>query len=167
MIGQEEWAIYARLLFLTVVANAAPVLGQVVLKNRLAHPLDCGWKFMDGRPLLGSSKTFRGCILAVVTSIVSAPVVGLSARTGAVIALSAMLGDSLTSFVKRRMGREPGSPAVGLDQVPESLLPLLVVQRTYDLSLAGILGTVATFLILDLVLSRYLLKGSVLSPPHC
>ncbi len=68
---------------------------------------------------------------------------------------SALVGDSLTSFIKRRLGLVSGGQAPGLDQVLESLLPLLVVQHRFDLALSGILGFAMTFIILDLIFWRY------------
>ena len=75
--------------------------------------------------------------------------------TGLVFSLTALLGDSVTSFIKRRVGLVSGGHAPGLDQVLESLLPLLMVQYRFDLALSGILGVVITFIILDLIFWRY------------
>lgn len=75
--------------------------------------------------------------------------------TGLVFSLVALLGDSVTSFIKRRLGLVAGGHAPGLDQVLESLLPLLVVQHRFDLVLSGILGVVIAFVILDLIFWRY------------
>ena len=61
----------------------------------------------------------------------------------------------MTSFFKRRLGLVSGRHAPGLDQVLESLLPLLVVQHRFDLGLSGILGVVLTFIILNLIIWRY------------
>ena len=69
--------------------------------------------------------------------------------------LGALLGDSLTSFIKRRLGLASGGHAPGLDQVLESLLPLLIVQQRLDLTLSGILSLVLSFIILDLIFWRY------------
>ena len=44
-------------------------------------------------------------------------------RLGALVAASAMAGDCLSSFIKRRFGLEPSEMTLGLDQVPESLFP--------------------------------------------
>jgi CDP-2,3-bis-(O-geranylgeranyl)-sn-glycerol synthase len=44
--------------------------------------------------------------------------------------------------------------ALGLDQIPESLLPLLVVQRQFDLEWMDIVQLTLAFMVLELVLSR-------------
>jgi CDP-archaeol synthase len=147
--------IYLKLLFLIVLANLAPVIGQRLFRNRFAYPLDLGFHFIDGRPLLGPSKTWRGYLFSIPITIVGAWVVGLDMQTGLVFSLSALIGDSLTSFIKRRLGHISGGHAPGLDQVFESLLPLLIVQHKFDLALSGILGVVIAFILLDLLFWRY------------
>jgi CDP-2,3-bis-(O-geranylgeranyl)-sn-glycerol synthase len=142
-------------LFLIVVANLSPIIGQRLLGNRFASPLDCGSRFLDGRPLLGSSKTWRGYLFAIPITILCAWAEGLDMATGLVFSLAVLVGDSLTSFIKRRLGLVSGGHAPGLDQVLESLLPLLVVQHRFDLALSGILGVVMTFIILDLIFWRH------------
>ena len=47
---------------------------------------------------------------------------GLPATVGTPLGGGAMLGDALSSFIKRRMGAAPSSRATGLDQIPEALL---------------------------------------------
>ena len=147
--------IYLKLLLLIVVANLAPIVGQRMLRNRFATPLDCGLHFLDGRPLLGPSKTWRGYVFSILITSACAWIEGLDVATGLIFALAVLLGDSVTSFIKRRLGLVPGGHAPGLDQVLESLLPLLVVQQRFDLGLSGILGVVLTFIILNLIFWRY------------
>lgn len=126
-----------------------------MLRNRFASPLDCGARFLDGRPLLGPSKTWRGYLFAIPITIAFALIEGLDMGTGLVFSLAVLLGDSLTSFIKRRIGLASGGHAPGLDQVLESLLPLLVVQHTFSLALSGILWVVIAFILIDLVFWRY------------
>src|SRR5581483_717337 len=134
-----------RLLVLLGVANASPLIVARLLGSRWNWPCDGGLRFIDGRPLLGRSKTIRGVIAAVVATAVVAPVVGLSFGLGALIGAAAMLGDLLSSFTKRRLGIAPSGRATGIDQIPESLLPLLAVQGPLDLSWTQILAVTAVF----------------------
>lgn len=143
------------MLILIIVANLAPIIGQRLLRNRFASPLDCGLRFLDGRPLLGPSKTWRGFLFSIPITIACAWIEGLDSTTGLVFSLGALLGDSLTSFIKRRLGLASGGHAPGLDQVLESLLPLLMVQQGVDLTLSGILSVVLAFIILDLIFWHY------------
>src|SRR5512137_1303973 len=123
-----------RLLLLLGVANSAPIAARRLLGDRWAAPLDGGLNFIDGRPLLGPGKTIRGVAAAVVATALAAWALGLSPPVGALLGAVSMAGDALASFVKRRLGVAPSGRATGLDQVPESLLPLLAVQGMLDLS---------------------------------
>ena len=126
-----------KLLVLLAVANGTPVLAKSLLGDRLARPLDGGAILGDGRPLFGPSKTILGVVLALIATPLAAALMGLSWQLGVVLAALAVAGDLLSSFVKRRMGLASSSMAIGLDQIPESLLPLLGVRLFVPLSLPG------------------------------
>lgn len=116
----------AALWLLVVTANAAPLLGR-----RLGHPtpLDLGLRLSDGRRLLGDHKSWRGVCLSIVSTVAMAWLLELPLGTGIAISLWAMMGDMLASLAKRRFGIDPGRIAPGLDQLPESALPLIMVGR--------------------------------------
>jgi len=78
----------------------------------------------------------------------------------------AMLGDLLASFIKRRAALPVSSRATGLDQIPESLLPALVVARPFELSLAEVAGIVAAFFVLDVVFSPVLHRLGLRHRPY-
>ena len=65
--------IILQLLFLLMVANGTPVIAKKLLGSRCSYPLDGGVGFIDGRPLFGTSKTIRGILLAIVTTVAAAP----------------------------------------------------------------------------------------------
>ena len=77
-----------------------------------------------------------------------------------------MVGDCLSSFIKRRLHLPSSARALGLDQIPESLLPLLGVWHQFSLTLEGIALTVAGFFILELGLSRILYKLHIRKHPY-
>ena len=104
---------------------------------------------------MGPSKTWRGFLFSIPITIACAWIEGLDPTTGLMFSLGALLGDSLTSFIKRRLGLASGGHAPGLDQLLESLLPLFMVQPKFDLTLSGILSIVLAFIILDLIFWRY------------
>jgi CDP-2,3-bis-(O-geranylgeranyl)-sn-glycerol synthase len=151
---------------LLAVANGAPVIAAKLLGPRYAWPLDAGATFVDGRPLFGRSKTLRGIVLAVLASAIAAPLFGLSAGLGAAIGIAAMAGDVFSSFVKRRLNLPPSSRATGLDQVPESLLPLLVCRGALALSVADILIGVVVFFVGEVVLSVLLFQARIRDRPY-
>lgn len=102
------------------MANGTPVIATKILGRTFAYPVDFGIAFWDGQPLFGASKTLRGIVLAVLLTSVAAALIGLEWTFGALIAVTAMFGDLLSSFI-RRMGLIPSSQCIGLDQIPESL----------------------------------------------
>jgi CDP-archaeol synthase len=147
-----------QILGLLTLANGTPVVAKRVFGDRLAWPLDGNCNFIDGRPLLGTSKTIRGVLSSVVVTSACAPVVGLGVTTGFVVAVAAMAGDLLSSFLKRRLAQAPSSQAIGLDQIPESLFPLLACRQELGLTAADIVTGVAIFFAGELALSRVLFR---------
>ncbi|CAL1240640.1 CDP-archaeol synthase [Candidatus Methylocalor cossyra] len=155
-----------KLLFLLSVANGAPIVLKKLLGNRGDWPLDGGWRGRDGRPLLGPSKTWRGCAAALLATGAAALALGWPFALGLLIGITAMVGDLASSFVKRRLGIPSSGKAPGLDQIPESLLPLLAVRCQLGLGSAQIALLVASFVLLDVVLSRLLYALHIREQPH-
>lgn len=158
--------VIAQVLVLLALANGTPVIAKRVLGPRLAWPLDGGVRFFDGRPLFGASKTIRGVVLSVAVTAAVSPAIGVEPETGALFAAASMGGDLFSSFVKRRMNRAPSSRALGLDQVPESLVPLLVCGGALALGPADMAAVVAIFFVGELVASRLLYKLRIRDRPY-
>jgi len=161
----QPWRVF-ELLILLALANGAPLIAKRLLGSRLAWPLDGGWRFFDGRPLFGPSKTIRGLILALVVTAVGAGLLGLGWRIGLLVAALAMAGDLVSSFIKRRLDRPPSTRAIALDQIPESLLPLLACKLPLLLSWTDILAGVVLFLVGELLLSRLLYRAHIRDEPY-
>jgi CDP-2,3-bis-(O-geranylgeranyl)-sn-glycerol synthase len=104
--------------------------------------------------------------LAVSSCWAGAPLIGLEADLGARIAALAMAGDLLSSFIKRRLRLPPSSQALGLDQIPESLLPLLACIDPLDLTMYDIAAGVVIFLVGELLLSRLLFRIHLRDRPY-
>jgi CDP-2,3-bis-(O-geranylgeranyl)-sn-glycerol synthase len=155
-----------RLLLLLGVANASPVVATRLFDPRWRTPLDGGMHFFDGRPLLGPSKTVRGAIAAIVATALAAPVLSIPLGLGALIGGAAMTGDALSSFTKRRLGIGSSGRATGLDQIPESVLPLLAVQGLLDLSFFQILGITVIFFALEIPLARLGYRLGIRKTPY-
>jgi CDP-2,3-bis-(O-geranylgeranyl)-sn-glycerol synthase len=155
-----------QLLILLMLANGMPVMAKKILGDRYSYPLDGNLKFADGRPLFGRSKTLRGVVLAILVTTAGAPLIGLGWRTGLVIASSAMAGDLVSSFVKRRLDLPSSSRASGLDQIPESLFPLLACSLFLALTAADIAICVVMFFIGEVVLSRVLYAWRLRDRPY-
>ena len=153
-------------MILLTLANGAPVVAKKILGSRFGFPLDGGVAFFDGRPLFGPSKTLRGIVVAVLATTACAPLMGLEPATGAIVAGAAMAGDLFSSFVKRRLNLPPSSQALGLDQIPESLLPMLACRDALALTAADIALAVAIFFAGELVLSRLLYRAHLRDEPY-
>jgi CDP-2,3-bis-(O-geranylgeranyl)-sn-glycerol synthase len=155
-----------RLLLLLGVANSAPIVARRLLGDRWAAPLDFGLNFVDGRPLLGPGKTIRGVVAAIVATALAAWALGIAALVGALVGAMSMAGDALASFAKRRLGVAPSGRATGLDQIPESLLPLLAVQGQLELSVAQIVGITVAFFVLEIPLARWAFRLGLRERPY-
>jgi len=135
-------------IFPAYCANATPVIFGG------GAPIDAGKKFLDGKPILGSHKTFRGFFvgLAVGTFVGFVQFVLFRSSSflqqlllfqstillGFMLSLGALVGDLIESFFKRRLGLRPGSSLPIADQLdfvvgallfslPVSPPPLLIV----------------------------------------
>src|SRR5438105_13235250 len=122
-----SWSVASALL-LSIVANLLPWATGRLCGARWNAPLDFGLSLWDGRRLLGDHKTWRGLAAAIGGCAVAAELMQLHWLLGAEFGALSMLGDSLSSAWKRRRGDEPGRDVFGLDQLPEVLLPLIVLR---------------------------------------
>ena len=155
-----------QLLILITLANGIPIVAKKIFGPRFSFPLDAGTVFFDGRPLFGPSKTIRGILISVLITTASAPLIGLDLTIGAIVAGAAMAGDLFSSFVKRRLNYPPSSQALGFDQVPESLFPMLACRDALSLTIADIALGVGIFFIGALILSRFLFRAHLRDEPY-
>jgi CDP-2,3-bis-(O-geranylgeranyl)-sn-glycerol synthase len=142
------------LIVLLLMANGSPVIMSLFLRRDWQWPLDGGVRLPDGKRLFGSSKTIPGLAVAVATTTLGAMLIGPSIWIGFSIGAIAMVGDLISSFVKRRFGFMDGESVVGLDQIPESLLPLLVCKPLLGLSWFQVFLLTAAFFFVNLLISR-------------
>lgn len=144
-------------------ANAAPVIfggGQ---------PMDFGKMFFDGKPFLGSHKTFRGFFAGIIVG----TLVGLlqtlifeqflfqygaqfryTVFLGFILSLGALIGDLIESFIKRRLNRSPGKSLPVADQIDfilgAFLFSLLVLPPSLPVAIIILLITIPIHLITNL-----------------
>jgi len=156
------------ILVLILFANAAPVLLQTFFNNSwLATPIDHDYHFIDGKPLLGKTKTWRGLLGSLLLTTLLALALKITWTDGFMIALLAMSGDLSSSFIKRRMGLVSSKMAPGLDQFPESGFPLLYASQIMMLfNLQEVLTGMLLFLLLELFLSRIFFYLGVRKRPY-
>lgn len=161
----NPWVV-SQLVVLLALANGAPVAAKWLLGDHFATPLDAHVTFIDGRALLGQSKTIRGLLAALAATLAGAWCIGLEPGIGLRVAAGAMAGDLLSSFIKRRLGLAPSSRAIGLDQIPESLIPLIACRKALSLTLADIATATVIFCAGEMVLSPLLYRLRMRDKPY-
>jgi predicted MPP superfamily phosphohydrolase len=144
--------------------HVLPFLAHLAMQNRFDRALDGGSSWADGRPLLGSHKTIRGIMASLVGAASVAPLVGVTYSTAAAAGALGMLGDLLTSFLKRRLGRPAGYPMFGLDQALEGALPLILLVPARDTGISAGIAALALFVPVSHVGSLFL-RSALSRPP--
>lgn len=158
--------IFLELFVMLVLANGAPVVAARILGRRWSAPVDGGRLWRDGRPLLGASKTWRGVISGTLACGLFALVTGIELLFGLLFGLLGLIGDMMSSFTKRRAGLASSARAMGLDQVPEALLPMILAWYWLELSGLVVLGVVVLFTVSNIVLSPLLFRLGIRHQPH-
>jgi CDP-archaeol synthase len=156
----------AQLLALLALANGAPLIAKRVFGTAFAYPLDNGVTLADGQPVFGRSKTMRGVALSLGVTTLVAPWAGLSPAAGLLASTMAMIGDLLSSFIKRRMKLAPGSMALGLDQIPESLLPAIAARLALPVTVLDAAIVAGLFFVGELAVSRALFAFNIRDRPY-
>ena len=157
------WSDVLSMLFLlgpAGIANTSPVwAAQLPFIRRLSRPLDLGLKFR-GQRIFGDHKTIRGVVAGFIAGGLFGVIQWFIYNNstyfesqvdliqgemnlilfGALMGLSALIGDAVFSFFKRQLKIKPGRPWVPFDQIDY------------------IIGAYAfTWFVLDLSWSMYLL----------
>jgi CDP-2,3-bis-(O-geranylgeranyl)-sn-glycerol synthase len=113
MIVQEVFELGVRGLLFFIPAYFANAFA-LVFKGK--KQIDFGKNFVDGKPIFGSGKTFRGFLLGMGTGVIAGVLTGTPLLLSFLISLGALLGDLAGAFLKRRLSIRPGDPAPVLDQ---------------------------------------------------
>jgi CDP-2,3-bis-(O-geranylgeranyl)-sn-glycerol synthase len=154
------------LLILLLLANGMPVVAARLLGGRWDAPVDGRRTAWDGRRWLGPSKTVRGFVVAVLTVAPAAMAFGHSVWLGVLFAIASLIGDALSSFIKRRLDIEPSGRATGLDQIPEALLPLLVCYPLLGLTPAVVVVVVVLFVAGQALMSPLMYRLGIRHRPY-
>jgi len=155
-----------KLLLILIAANGIPALLPRCLGTRLSQPIDAGVRLCDGYPLFGYSKTWRGLVSGIVGAAIIALLLGFPLLFGLIFAGLSLTGDLLSSFIKRRMKRPSSSKFMGLDQIPEALLPLVAGAFYLDYGVATIALVTLAFFLLHILTSRLLHQWGIRQHPH-
>ncbi|RMF18652.1 MAG: CDP-archaeol synthase [Gammaproteobacteria bacterium] len=141
-----------------VVINGAPLLARRLCGPHFGWPLDAHCVMPDGQRLLGESKTWRGLLAGILAGMLGGPLVGLTWTQGGLFGLVSLLGDALTSFLKRRFGWPPHHQAPVLDQSLEVLLPLWLYHETLNVNAWHMMTILAAFFLINHWLSPWLYR---------
>jgi len=104
------------------IANMTPLILSKVIHRR--RPLDMGKNWVDGKRIFGDNKSVEGFVAGVFAGLVTGLFLSNPSR-GLLMGLGAMTGDTLGSFIKRRLNIAQGEPAPFLDQYLFILMALL------------------------------------------
>jgi CDP-2,3-bis-(O-geranylgeranyl)-sn-glycerol synthase len=143
-------AVAGRALLMIAAASTAPWAVARVCGNRWTWPLDFDSTLWDGQRLFGAHKSWRGLVAGIAASALVGWAFGPGWLVGCGVGALALAGDVMSSAIKRRLNRPPGAEVPGLDQVPEALLPLLLLREPLGISAATALMLTFVFTILDL-----------------
>lgn len=154
------------LFVMLVFANGTPVVAAALLKKLWSAPVDGGRLWRDGRPVLGKSKTWRGVVSGALACALFALFTGLGFVFGLLFGLLGLAGDILSSFIKRRLGLASSARALGLDQIPEALLPMLLAMWWLPVSIWVVLIVVVLFTLSNILGSPLLYRLGIRRQPH-
>ncbi|MFC4260589.1 CDP-archaeol synthase [Marinobacter lacisalsi] len=154
------------LLVLLILANGAPVIAARMFRHRFSSSVDGGRLWRDGRPVFGVSKTWRGLVAGFAACTLCAPVFGLTLAFGAVYGALALGGDLLSSFIKRRLRLEASARATGLDQLPESVIPVVFAWLSLEWPAWQAIGVVLMFVAGNMLTSPLLFRLGIRKRPH-
>ena len=159
-------AMLGKTLLLLWIANGAPILAARLLGKHWATPVDFGYQLWDRHPLFGTSKTWRGMLSALLLTTPAAMLLGFDLDWAFLIGALAMAGDLCSSFIKRRLGMAPSERARFLDQVPESILPLLALCGHGYISWSGVIIVTLLFVLTDMLFSLILYRLRIRRRPY-
>ncbi|MCG8611275.1 MAG: CDP-archaeol synthase [Pseudomonadales bacterium] len=154
------------LILLLLVANGAPVLARYMLRRHFTWPIDFGTALGDGQRLFGRTKTYRGVVASLLLTSLAGGLLGLGGFSALLFACLCMVGDLLTSFFKRRLGMPSSARFFLIDQLLETLLPVLVFMPVWGYSMIEAGVTILGFVLSGWIISPVLFLLGVRRHPH-
>lgn len=153
-----------KFIFPAYCANAIPVIAGGGL------PLDFNKKAIDGKPIFGKNKTFKGFFAGLIigTSVGFAEAVFFNYpyQLGFLLSLGALMGDLAGAFLKRRLGIAPGGLLPIIDQVDFVVgavlfsIPLQLPILTWELAVMVLIVTPPIHLLTNFVAFKAGLKSN-------
>lgn len=148
-----------------MVANSAPVfVNKYNLLKRLNKPIDFGYSWR-GERVLGDNKTIRGFLSGVFSGGCAGIILFfvhaqapydsflLALVYGALTGGAALVGDSVKSFFKRRIGIRPGALWIPFDQIDYVLGATVVALFFIEITLLEIFFAIIFLGIISFIVS--------------
>ena len=140
--------VFFKIVLLLLVINVTPAAIGVIFRDLGNLPIDLGHTFKNGRPILGTHKTIRGFVSGIVVGTVLARLMGFPFVIGLGASFLSMLGDLVSSAIKRRLDIPAGESLAVLDQLFEGGMPLALFYKTGYLSPALSLAALFFFVVM-------------------
>ncbi len=147
-----------KIIILLWAVNLTPVLLGMLFEKKWDTPLDNGKIFIDKKPVFGSHKTIRGLLGAIAAGGCIGLMLGLSFWVSLSAAILSMLGDLLSSFIKRRFNLIEGTEIPVLDQIFEGGFPFLSIAPAYSLPPGHIFYLLIFFILTAWLAVRFLTR---------
>jgi CDP-diglyceride synthetase len=160
------WPCVITSLVMLLAANGAPIIANKFFASRFDWPIDNKLTLSAGKRLFGDTKTWRGFFSAVLSSLILALLLGIEPLVGALLGALTMVGDLISSFIKRQLGRAESSRARGIDTLPETLLPLWLLKEPLMLGFIDVGMIAATFFLIEEYVSPILYKLHLRMRPY-
>lgn len=149
-------------------ANMAPVMVKRI--KLFDFPVDFNKK-LNGKPILGSHKTFRGSIFGIIFAIIIAYAQFLLYKIeffrsvsfftyekwlllGFLMGFGALFGDAIKSFFKRRLDIKPGHKFIPFDQIDFIVGALVFAMLLVDVTLKIFLTSLFLSIILLIIVNH-------------
>lgn len=142
------------------VANSVPVVAaRYNWLQALAYPID------GGSGILGDNKTWRGLVVGILFGLITSNILYLVIQSypyasvlvasmfGAATSFGALAGDSIKSFIKRRLRIAPGKAWRPFDQIDSTIGALIAIAFFVPLSVMHIVIALVLFGSLSFVTS--------------
>ncbi|MDP7506729.1 MAG: CDP-2,3-bis-(O-geranylgeranyl)-sn-glycerol synthase [Candidatus Woesearchaeota archaeon] len=149
-------------------ANMAPIICKKI--KFLNVPVDFNEK-LEGKPIFGRNKTYRGLLAGVIFAVIIAFIQFLLSRfnffssisildysewhiIGFLLGLGALVGDMAESFIKRRLNIKPGKSFIPFDQTDYAIGALIFISILNRLELNFIFITIALSFMLHIIVNH-------------
>jgi CDP-2,3-bis-(O-geranylgeranyl)-sn-glycerol synthase len=151
-----------KFIFPAYCTNAVPVIAGG------GPPLDLGKNFLDGKPIFGKNKTFRGFFfglaIGVAVGLVESIFFGYPLLFSVLSPLGALMGDLAGAFLKRRLGIAPGGLLPIIDQIDFAvgaiLFSLPLAMMYWQLAITVIITTAPIHLLTNFLAYKLKLKNN-------